>query len=84
MSGIFDPPEPPREGPTVAAERQRQERFASNERIRSIQENLRFETEADLAGVFGVRSLSGGLSPTFGNSFNAAPQRARRSLLGVG
>jgi hypothetical protein len=84
MSGLFgDTPAPPTEDPSIAAERQRQQQTAEQDRVRSIQDNLRAQTELDLSSTFGSRSLLAGLSPRQ-DALSGFVGRARRSLLGTG
>jgi hypothetical protein len=81
MSGIFDAPQAPTEDPSIAVERRRQQQFAERDRVRSIQDNLRAETEVDLSAIFGTRSLNAGLSLRRASPL-AGFATPRRSLLG--
>jgi hypothetical protein len=82
MSGIFDAPPAPTEDPSIAAERRRQQQLAERDRVRSIQDNLRAETEVDLSTIFGLNSLNAGLSPRRASPVAGFAARPRRSLLG--
>lgn len=63
MSSIFggDTPEAPKEDPNVVRARQMAEARAEAERIKSLQGNLKVQTETRQAGVTGASSLLGPL-----------------------
>jgi hypothetical protein len=66
---------PPAEDPAVAHERKRQQFLAEQQRVSSIQDQLKTESELGAGGTFSQRSLLGyGLTPA------AVRARARKSL----
>lgn len=72
MAALFDPPEIPQEDPETKALRQAEQKRAEEDRVKTLQDNLRGDQTR--SGAFGLRSLLGPLGSG----------GALRSLLGSG
>jgi hypothetical protein len=77
VSSLFKP-DIPQEDPEIARQRKLEQERAERDRIKAIQEQLRFQTE-QRSGGFGLRSL---LSPRSGGG-GAAPAVGLGGLLGT-